>query len=334
MSCSTIKTLNMLPLIFKQSNFIRFGLLTTVGITLTACSSLNQKPYDVDGIYNNSKIVVEDTYEKGAYYTEYFKESTAENEEIFTDIDNYASNYEEGNAGWGDVTSETQLVYDFGWGHPMGGFYNSYWGYGYGMGGFWGAPYYGMGMGWGSLYYGMGWGYPYYGYGWGYPYYGWGSSYYGNRTLSRSNTHRALNNRNLALGNNSNRRMVTGNGLRNSNAITSRNFNRTDRTFSRTSSNISRMQAADRSQAIQTGRTRVDNFNNNSRSNRLDNNSRTNRIDNSTRTNRVNTRQIDRTSRPTYTPSSNTRMNSGGSFGGSRGGSMGGGMRSGGGGRR
>ncbi len=125
----------MLPNIFKRSNLIRFCLVTSSGLLLTACSGLNQKPYDVDGIYNNSKIVVEDTHEKGAYYSEYFKEKSQETDAYFTDVDNYTSNYNEPNGGWGDTTSETQLVYHYnnwGWGNPYLGWNNWGWGMGFG----------------------------------------------------------------------------------------------------------------------------------------------------------------------------------------------------------
>ena len=64
----------MLLTIFHKSRLIPIGVLAVAGITFSSCSSLSQQAYDVDGIYNNSKIVVEDTHEKSAYYTEYFKE--------------------------------------------------------------------------------------------------------------------------------------------------------------------------------------------------------------------------------------------------------------------
>ncbi|MBA5791174.1 hypothetical protein H1R17_00475 [Flavobacterium sp. xlx-214] len=294
----------MLPTLLKKNNLFRFSFVALAGISFTACSSLNQKPYDVDGIYNNSKIVVEDTHEKSAYYTEYFKEKEQETNEYFTDVDNYSS-YNEGNAAWGDTTSDTQIVYDYG--------YNNFWSYPYyGWGGYWGFSY-GWGGYWGSPYYGYGWGYPYYGYVWGYPY------YYGGRNLSRNYSQRALTNRSMAANTNATR------SFRNTSLGNTRNMVRSDKTFARTNSSLTRMQI-DRSQTINTSRTRIDNFNNSSRNNTI----------NDSRTNRSNTRTIERTSRPTYTPSSSTRMNTGGGFGGSRssGGSTGGGMRSSGGGRR
>lgn len=306
----------MLPNIFKRSNLIRFYLVTSSGLLLTACSGLNQKPYDVDGIYNNSKIVVEDTHEKGTYYQEYFKEKSEETDAYFTDVENYSSNYNEANGGWGDATSETQLVYHYdnwGWGNPYWGWNN--WGWGMGFG-------YGFGFGWGG-----GWGYPYYGWGggWGYPYYGggWGWGYNSYRNISRSNSYRTLTSRQMAGANGN--RMVANNtrSLRGSSLSSSRNLNATNRTFARANTSLNRIST---SQGMMRN-TRTTSFDDNRtiRNNRFNTNTRTN----------TNTRMERSTSRPTYTPSSNTRMNTGGSMGGSRGGgSMGGGMRSGGGGGR
>ncbi len=300
----------MLPNIFKRSNLIRFCLITSSGLLLTACSGLNQKPYDVDGIYNNSKIVVEDTHEKGAYYSEYFKEKSQETDAYFTDVDNYTSNYNEPNGGWGDTTSETQLVYHYnnwGWGNPYLGWNN--WGWGMGFG-------YGFGYGWGYPYYGWGgWGYPYYGGGWG-----WGYNNY--RNISRSNSYRTLTTRQMAGANGN--RMVANNtrSLRGSTLNSSRNLNATNRTFARANSSLSRISTSN--EMLRTNRT-----------NSFDDNRtiRNERFNTRTTNTRTSTNRIERsTTRPTYTPSSNTRMNTGGSMGGSRSsGSMGGGMRSGGG---
>ncbi len=300
----------MLPNIFKRSNLIRFCLVTSSGLLLTACSGLNQKPYDVDGIYNNSKIVVEDTHEKGAYYSEYFKEKSEETDAYFTDVDNYTSNYNEPNGGWGDTTSETQLVYHYnnwGWGNPYLGWNN--WGWGMGFG-------YGFGYGWGYPYYGWGgWGYPYYGGGWG-----WGYNNY--RNISRSNSYRTLTTRQMAGANGN--RMVANNtrSLRGSTLNSSRNLNATNRTFARANSSLSRISTSN--EMLRTNRT-----------NSFDDNRtiRNERFNTRTTNTRTSTNRIERsTTRPTYTPSSNTRMNTGGSMGGSRSsGSMGGGMRSGGG---
>ena len=257
----------MLPNIFKRSNLIRFCLVTSSGLLLTACSGLNQKPYDVDGIYNNSKIVVEDTHEKGTYYQEYFKEKSEETDAYFTDVENYSSNYNEANGGWGDTTSETQLVYHYdnwGWGNPYWGWNN--WGWGMGFG-------YGFGFGWGG-----GWGYPYYGWGggWGYPYYGggWGWGYNGYRNISRSNSYRSLTSRQMAGANGN--RMVANNtrSLRGSSLSSSRNLNATNRTFARANSSLNRLST---SQGMMRN-TRTTSFDDNRtiRNNRFNTNTRTN----------------------------------------------------------
>src|SRR5690606_25543653 len=144
-------------------------------IALSACSSLSQRPYDVDGIYNNSKIVEEATHHNAHYYSEYFKEKTEDTQEFFTDVDNYSSEYNQPYGAWGDTTSETEIIYNypyysgFGWGYPYGGWYGSNWGWSFGFG-----------YGWGDY-----WGYPYSYYGWGYPYsyYGWGYPYYAHRNV-------------------------------------------------------------------------------------------------------------------------------------------------------
>src|SRR5690554_3115500 len=72
----------MLLTIFNKARLLRLTLIVSGGIALSACSSLNQRPYDVDGIYNNSKIVVEDTHYHGEYYSEYFKEKTEDSRNI------------------------------------------------------------------------------------------------------------------------------------------------------------------------------------------------------------------------------------------------------------
>ena len=290
----------MLLSIFNRTNWLRVGFFAAAGVSLTACSGLNQQVYDVDGIYNNSKIVVEDTHENNEYYSKYFKDKSEEMDEYFTDIENYSSNYNKANGAWGDTTSETQIYYNypyssFGWGYPYygGGYYDWGWslGFGYGWGGYWG--------------------YPYYGYGWGYPYYGWYYPYYGSGAVSRNPSYRALTARSGMIPAN---RMGISNGqrLQRSSLRASRSALKPDRTFSRANSALTRLQMSDQ--------TRLNSTINNSRTIRNNNtqfNNRTNRSMN-----------MQRTSRPMYTPSS-PRMNTGG-MGGMRGGSMGG-MRMGGG---
>lgn len=274
----------MLRIPFKKQHVLGFGLVACASVALTGCSSLNQQPYDVDGVYYSEKIKVEDTHEKGAYYTDYFKETTENSDAYFTDIDGYTSGYKNQNGGWGDATTDTTVVYDYGlggWGYPYWGWngWNFGWAMGYG---------YGYGFGWGGY-----WGYPYYG--WGNPYWGWNYPYYNHRNISRNHSVRTL----------TSRQMVSLNKAR---GINSQTFGNTrvykfSTTFARETSKANRMN-------LSNSRFENNSFNRSSRSNRIESN----------RTQPVN--------RPTYTPSSNSRMQSGGSFGGSR---MGGGMRTGGG---
>lgn len=300
----------MLLTIFHKSRLLPLGMLLASGITFYSCSSLNQTTYDVDGIYNNSRIVVEDTHNKSVYYTEYFKELEDTSDEYFTDIENYASY--QNNGGWGDNTSETNIIYNYpistwGWGYPYGGWYSSYWGLGFGWSGFWNAPYM----------YGYGWGYPYYGYGWGYPYYSF-------RNVSRNNTYRMMNARALRTTSsrlaNNNSRMLHRRTINDANLSRNKTFARETSALTRMNAAQNQMQRRNENARYNSNSRRFENLNSRSQNSRLQNNrQRSNRVQ------RTNT-----TTQPRYTPSS-TRMNSG-SFGGSRSsGNMGGGMRSGGG---
>lgn len=267
------------------------GISSAIVFGLVSCSSLNQQPYDIDGVYYNSKIPVEKSHEKSTYYTEYFKELDESNDSFFTDIDSYSSNNYNANPGWGDDTSETYLhlnnsYMNWGWNMPYYYGYNNFWGFNHGFGVFYGYP----------SYFGFGWGYPYY-----YGYYGWGFPYNSFRNISRSNVHRNINNRSLV----SNSRNLM-NSSRSSN-----NLLRSSRTFANETTQRSRMGIIDN----QRRNNNIDRLNNSSNS----------RINNS---NRVNSNINRSSSRPTYTPSSsNARMNNTGSFGGSRSGGMSSGMR-------
>jgi|SRR5690554_546413 len=317
----------MLSRLFHKAHFLRLSLLISGGIVLTACSSLNQRPYDVDGIYNNSKIVVEPTHNNAKYYDDYFKEKSEDGQEYFTDVDNYSSGYNQAYGGWGDQTSETQIIYnyphyaDWGWGYPYGGWYGSNWGWSLGFG-------YGWGNYCGYPNYGWGWGYPYFG---GYHgYYGWGYPYYLQRNVSRNNSYRALSARSMSRTGLSN---TNSRNLRTNSLTTGRTTLNNNRTFSRVNSNVTRMNAAnDAVQNRRSSRTETINRNDRIENNRIDNtrNNNINRNTNRNNTNRNNTNvRSQQRSTPTrsFTPSPSTRMNSG---------SMrsSGGTRSGGGGRR
>ncbi len=279
----------MLRIPFKKHHVLGIGLVACVSTALTGCSSLNQQPYDIDGVYYSEKIQVTDTHEKGAYYTEYFKETTESSDGYFTNVDEYTSGYNNQNGGWGDATTDTTFVYNYnlgGWGYPYWGWngWNFGWAMGFG---------YGYGFGWGGY-----WGYPYYG--WGNPYWGWGYPHYSYRSISRNHSVRTFTSRQMNQAN------VARNMGRNPLIGTKRNFNLST-TFARETVKANRM---------------------NSSNSRFENNS----LNRSSRSNRIESNRSRTINRPTYTPSSNSRMQSGGSFGGSRsGGSMGGGMRTGGG---
>lgn len=300
----------MLSTLFHKAHLLRLSLILLTGIALTGCSSLSQHPYDVDGIYNNSKIVVEDTHNNADYYSDYFKEKSEDGQEYFTDVDNYSSGYNQTNGSWGDETSETHIIYNYpyyggwGWGYPYGGWYGSNWGWSFGFG-------YGWGNYWGYPYYASGWGYPYYG-----GYYGWGYSYSHNRNVSRNNSYRALSTRPMTRTTLS---TTNDRNLRTHSLSTGRAALNNNRTFSRVNSNVNRMNAAN--ETVQNRRsTRIENSN---RNNRIE----TSRNSNINRNNNVRTQQHTTPSR-TFTPSSSTRMNTGSMNRSS------GGTRSGGGGRR
>jgi uncharacterized membrane protein YgcG len=162
---------------------------------LVSCGSSKNTSYnDNDGIYggtsNSSKREVATNDNK---YKEYFSNLNQENQEIFTDVENYSTTndtvnkdttVESNNNGWGSNASNVTInVYDNSWGYGYGGYWNNYW---YGNNWAW-NNWYGPSWGWNSWYgpnYGWGWNswYGPYGY-YGYPYYygnGYYNNYYGN----------------------------------------------------------------------------------------------------------------------------------------------------------
>lgn len=159
----------------KISIYSLFGLITMV---VASCGS-TQNYQENDGIYGGSaKKEVATSDNK---YKEYFSALNKENEEVFTDVENYStqndsvSNAAEANDnnGWGATPSTTTvIVYDNYWG-------NNYWGWNSWYGPSWGwgwNNWYGPNYGWGwNNWYGSSWGW-----GWNYPYYGGYYPYYGN----------------------------------------------------------------------------------------------------------------------------------------------------------
>ena len=91
---------------------------------LASCGSYQYVGYDNDGIYGSEAIVTEQpvTSNNSSYYKNYFAEKSQqleipEEDIIFTDIDSYEgdynevedSNYDTGNAGWGQTSDSLKL---------------------------------------------------------------------------------------------------------------------------------------------------------------------------------------------------------------------------------
>ena len=121
----------------KSSIYTLFGLLALV---VTSCGSYQNKSYyDNDGIYGGGeKRVATETNSNNTYYKEYFSSLNKENEEIFTNVDEYNSYQNDtvnratarventSYSSWGSNPSSniTVNVYDNGWGY--GGWNNWY----------------------------------------------------------------------------------------------------------------------------------------------------------------------------------------------------------------
>ena len=163
-----------------------YSLIGLISIMLTSCGSYQNSSYnDRDGVYGsgNRANSTASNQDQDNHYKNYFN-SLQNNDEIFTDIDNYNTTdidstqtdnraYANNNGGWGsDQSNVTVNLYDNSWG------YDSWYGPGWGYGGWYG----GYGLGW-NIGLGWGWGGYYSGWGWGgYPYYGggyYGGGYYG-----------------------------------------------------------------------------------------------------------------------------------------------------------
>jgi len=187
----------------KMSIYSLFGLFA---LLTTSCGSYqNTSYYDNDGIYGGDEKpkAKETSNANSSYYKEYFSSLNKENDQVFTDVENYSSyndtikknetNDQNANSytGWGSNTDNVTVnVYNSGWGYNnwytpswgyyAGGYYGNYWGYNgwYGnswMYDGWYSPSWSWGWGWNS-WYGPSW-YGYYGYGYNpYGYYGnyWG----------------------------------------------------------------------------------------------------------------------------------------------------------------
>lgn len=167
----------------KLSIYGVFGLLTLV---LTSCGTTyqNKSYYDNDGVYVSEapKKVADEDRKNNEKYKDYFSSLNQENQEVFTDVENYTSNdsivnsaesQERSYSSWGSNSTESVVVNVYGtnWG---GNYWNNYW--------------YGPGWGWNNLawnsWYGPGWGWgwnSWYGPNWGWGWNGfYGNGWYGN----------------------------------------------------------------------------------------------------------------------------------------------------------
>ncbi len=161
----------------KKATIIRPSLLSIVTlsllfISLISCGSSQSAYNENDGIYGSDKkekevVLVRDT--KSDYYQTYFSGESDQQEEYFTDIDEYNGYQETDTLYEEEQYNEGYGPWEYATGSPI---INVYAGFGIGFG-------YGYGYGWGYPWYGYGYGYPWYGYGWGYPGYGWGYPGYG-----------------------------------------------------------------------------------------------------------------------------------------------------------
>lgn len=262
---------------FSKKSLSVFSIIGLVGLLVTSCGSYqNSSYYDRDGIYTSANRNSDNRAASSASnqtYKDYFDsriEIENDSTEVFTDVDSYASNYQNeadynnGYSGWGGNSENVTVnVYDNNWGWNNWG-YAGWYGGGWGMGwNNWYGP--GWGYGWGG-WYGGGWGwnnwygYPNYGWGWNNHYYNnnyaysrgrRGESYYNNGTrnyLSRSeNSARGSRNYNSTTTTRRNNNISTRNSnfsTRNSNFNTTRNntrnsnFNTTRNTTRNNNSNV------------------------------------------------------------------------------------------------
>lgn len=235
----------------KLSIYSVFGLLALV---LTSCGTTyqNKSYYDNDGVYvsETPKKVADADRKDNEKYRDYFSSLNQENQEVFTDVENYTSNDSIANAAenqnrsyssWGSNSTESIVVnvYDNNWGWnswnnfwygPGWGWNNLAWNSWYGPGWGWGwNSWYGPNWGWGwNGFYGNGWGWNgWYGNGWNNGYgnnYAFANGPRGGRTATVNRDSRFNTNRNSAnprsfttsntRNNTSGTRATTGSGTR------------------------------------------------------------------------------------------------------------------------
>ena len=127
---------------FSTKSLSVFSLIGLVGLLVTSCGSYqNSSYYDRDGIYNsnrnnNNQVANSASSQEYRNYFESRIEPINDSTEVFTDVENYSSNYQNeadynnGYTSWGgNPESITVNVYDnnWGWGWNNWGWNN--WGY-------------------------------------------------------------------------------------------------------------------------------------------------------------------------------------------------------------
>ena len=184
-----------------------FYLILGFSLLMVSCGSYKSSTYyDRDGIYGSDENENKTTEKNVDKYKDYYSTLREKNEQeqVFTDVENYSSIQDSVNnqtgteksnfSGWGNNQQPINItIYDNNWGWNNYG-YNSYWNNGWNWNLGWNSWYgtsIGYGWGWNNWYgpnMGIGWGWnnwygPNIGYGWGFnnfynPYYGY-NGYYG-----------------------------------------------------------------------------------------------------------------------------------------------------------
>jgi len=184
--------IDMKTIYFSSKKSSIYSVLGLFALVLTSCGSYQNKSYyDNDGVYGSEakKTAANEDQKDNAKYKEYFSSLNKENQEVFTDVENYTSNdsinknsENQSNSynSWGSNSNETVVVnvYDNSWGWN---YWNNYW-----YGNYWGwnnwgwNGYYGNNWGWNNYWYGPNWGWGWNGY-YGNPYWcgnGYPNGYY------------------------------------------------------------------------------------------------------------------------------------------------------------
>ncbi len=178
---------------FCSRKFSIYGVFGLLALVLTSCGTTyqNKSYYDNDGVYvsETPKKTVDEDRKNNEKYQDYFAALNLENQDLFTEVENYKTNDSIENttenqnrsySGWGSNSTESVVinVYDNSWG--WGGWNNWGWGGGWNNWGWGGWNNWGWGGGWNNWGWGGGWNNWGWGgwnnWGWG----GWNNGFYGN----------------------------------------------------------------------------------------------------------------------------------------------------------